>query len=286
MPKNAEKFYCEKCDFICCKKSNYDAHILTSKHQNRTTLNDFMPKNAVLFACRNCEKTYKARNSLWYHEQKCCNQNKINNDNKNLVDYLIKENSEFKDMILEQNKVIAKICENTNTTIYNNSNNNNKTFNLQLFLNETCKDAMNINDFVNSIKLQLTDLENIGENGYVDGISNIIVKKLKVLDVTQRPIHCTDSKREILYVKDENKWEKENKENNKLRKVIKQVAHKNTGLLKDFRDKHPDYGKSESKHSDHYNKLIIEAMGGKGDNELDKEDKIIKKIAKEVIIDK
>jgi hypothetical protein len=257
MPKNAENFYCEKCDFICCKKSNYDAHLLTSKHQNRTTLNDFMPKNAVLFACRNCEKTYKARNSLWYHEQKCCNQNKINNDNKNLVDYLIKENSEFKDMILEQNKVIAKICENTNTTIYNNSNNNNKTFNLQLFLNETCKDAMNINDFVNSIKLQLTDLENVGEIGYVDGISNIIVKKLKVLDVTQRPIHCTDSKREILYVKDENKWEKENKENNKLRKVIKQVAYKNTGLLKDFRDKHPDYGKSESKHSDHYNKLII-----------------------------
>ena len=153
-------------------------------------------------------------------------------------------------------------------------------------MNETCKDAMNIMDFVDSIKLQLTDLETVGNIGYVEGISNIITSNLKALDVTQRPIHCTDNKREVLYVKDEDKWEKENDEKQKMRKVIKHIAHKNSKLLPEFKHKYPDCVKSDSKKSDQYNKLIIEAMGGSGDNDMEKEDKIIKKIAKEVIIDK
>jgi hypothetical protein len=179
------------------------------------------------------------------------------------------------------------------TITHNNINNNNntinshnKTFNLQFFLNETCKDAMNIMDFVDSIKLQLSDLENVGKIGYVEGISNIIVKNLNSLDETKRPVHCTDSKREVMYVKDEDKWEKENEEKNKLRKAIKKVAHKNSKMLSEFRVKNPDCLKSTSKVSDQYNKLVFEAMGGKGDNDLEKEDKIIKNIAKEVTIDK
>ena len=170
----------------------------------------------------------------------------------------------------------------------NNSNNNshNKTFNLQFFLNETCKDAMNIMDFVDSIKLQLSDLEKVGKCGFVEGISNIIVQNLNSLDETKRPVHCTDSKREVMYVKDEDKWEKENETKVKLRKAIKNVAYKNTKMLSEFRTKHPDCLKSESKYSDKYNKLVMEAMGGKGDNDSEKEDKIIKNIAKEVTIDK
>ena len=141
-------------------------------------------------------------------------------------------------------------------------------------------------DFAESIQLQLSDLEAIYELGYVEGISNIIVKNLNSLDETKRPVHCTDAKREVMYVKDEDKWEKENEDKQKLRKVIKHVAHKNSKMLKEYKTKYPDCDKSESKYSDKYDKLIIEAMGGKGDNDLEKEDKIIRNIAKEVVIEK
>jgi hypothetical protein len=193
----------------------------------------------------------------------------------------MKENSEFKHLILEALKNGS--VNNSNNIINNNSNN--KSFNLQFFLNETCKDAMNITDFVDSIKLQLSDLERVGELGYVNGISNIIVKNLNELDVTKRPIHCADKKREILYVKDEDKWEKD-EEKKKIRKVIKRVASKNQRLLLKFKEVHPDCNTSTSKYSDQYNTIIVESMGGSGDNDLEKEEKIIKKITKEITIDK
>jgi hypothetical protein len=145
---------------------------------------------------------------------------------------------------------------------------------------------MNIMDFVDSIKLQLSDLERVGELGYIDGISNIIVKNLNDLDITQRPIHCTDKKREVLYVKDEDKWEKEDEEKKKLRKAINKVACKNQRMIPKFKEAHPDCIKASSRFSDQYNKMIIESMGGSGDNDLEKEDKIIKNISKNVIIDK
>jgi hypothetical protein len=157
---------------------------------------------------------------------------------------------------------------------------------MQFFLNETCKDAMNIMDFVNSIKIQLCDLENVGKVGFVDGISSIIVKNLNLLDETKRPVHCADTKREVMYVKDENKWEKEDEDKKKIRKMIKYVTHKNTKLMKEFREKYPGCEKSESKYSNSYDKLIVEAFGGKGDNDEEKENKIIRKIAKNVVIEK
>ena len=304
MPKNANFFDCTICDFKCCKKSNYMIHILTLKHINNSKIltNTYqkMPKNAALennFLLCECGKKYKHRQSLFNHKNKCqiikkestcVNEEKIGTLNKDdLIKYLIKENSEFKEMIVEQNKVVMNICEKGHSTICNsNINSNNKTFNLNVFLNEQCKDAMNIMDFVDSLKLQLSDLEIVGKLGFVEGISNIIVKNLKALDIHKRPVHCSDSKREVMYVKDENKWEKESDENHKLRKAIKHIAHKNTKLIPDFKAKHPDCVYSDSKISDQYNKLIIEAMGGKGDNDLEKECKIIKKIAKEVTISK
>jgi hypothetical protein len=184
--------------------------------------------------------------------------------------------------------MVMKVLENGthNTHSHNTTNSHNKAFNLNFFLNETCKDAMNIMDFVDSIKLQLGDLEKVGEIGYVEGISKIITKNLKALDITQRPIHCTDKKREVLYVKDEDKWEKEDEDKNKLKKAIKRVVSKNQRLIPQFKEKHPDCGKSASKFSDQYNKIIVESMGGSGDNDFEKEEKIIQKISREVIVDK
>jgi hypothetical protein len=305
MPKNAQKIECHVCSFICYKQSNYDKHLLTAKHKNRLFLNNLeqkMPKDAKqLFIC-DCGKKYTARNSLWYHKQKCIlNQETSDNDDdideikagltdSSVILHILKQNDEFKQLIVEQNKTILEqntklieICkQGTSNTNISNINSHNKTFNLNVFLNETCKDAMNITDFVDSLNLQLSDLENVGRLGYVEGISKIIIKNLKALDVHKRPVHCSDSKREVMYIKDEDKWEKENEHKNKLRKVIKKVANKNSRLLPEFKAKHPDCVKASSKFSDQYNKIIVESF----DTDQEKEDKIIKKIAKEVIIDK
>ena len=304
MPKNAEKFICKECDFVCCKKSNFDKHILTSKHKNRTILNDLeqkMPKNAEkIFQCE-CGKKYSVRNSLWYHKQKCQILNNMeteeydnknadeSSDKDNLIMMLIKQNSElikettdFKNMMM---KVIEKGTHNNNSnnTTNNITNSHNKAFNLNFFLNETCKDAMNISDFVESIKFQLSDLERVGELGYIEGISNIIVKNLKDLDVTQRPVHCTDKKRETMYIKDEDKWERD-EEQKKMRKMIRKVTVKNARMLPKFKEVHPDCIISTSRFSDQYNNIIMEAMGGMGENDFEKEEKIIKKVSKEVMV--
>ena len=288
--ENAEILYCYECDFKCCKKSNYDKHLLTLKHKNRTNLNNLEQKNAEkcqVFVCKFCKKKYNARNSLWYHEKKCETNEYIDKEysekdngpsDKDLIMLLIKDNTEFKTLMME---VIKNGTHNTTHT-----NSHNKSFNLQFFLNETCKNAMNITEFADSIKLQLTDLENVGEKGYVEGISNIIIKNLRALDVTERPVHCTDKKRETLYIKDENKWEKEDEEKKKMHKVVKRIASKNQRLILKFQELHPDCGKSSSKFSDQFNKIIVESMGGSGDNDYEKEEKIIKKITKEIIVEK
>ena len=201
------------------------------------------------------------------------------------------KNFNFNNVNNELRNMMKKVLENgTNNITTNNTttntNSHNKAFNLNFFLNETCKDAMNITDFVDSIKLQLSDLEGVGELGYIEGISNIIVKNLKALDIEKRPVHCTDKKREVLYIKDENKWEKEDDEKKKLRKAIKRVASKNQRLIPKFKEVHPDCIKAASKFSDQYNKMIIESMGGSGDNDLEKEDKIIRNILKATTITK
>jgi hypothetical protein len=293
--KSSKKFQCLFCDYYTSRKGQMDRHNLTAKHIRLThglhLVDDLVPQHNYI--C-DCGKQYNLRQSLWKHKQIC---DKIKSSESsgpedvsdetelkiltNLVKDVIKQNQDLTNKIID-------ICKTGQPNNISNSNihSNNKTFNLQFFLNETCKDAMNIMDFVDSIKLQLTDLENVGKLGYVDGISKIIVSNLNSLDETKRPVHCTDSKREVMYVKDEDKWEKENESKQKMRKVIKHVAHKNTKLLKDYKTKYPGCEKSESKYSEKYDKLIIEAFGGKGDNDDEKENKIIRNIAKEVTIDK
>jgi hypothetical protein len=286
-PKVAQIFECKICYYNTFKKSSYDKHLGTDKHKNKVNdskmvVNDSekLPKVAH-FSC-NCGKIYKYDTGFYRHKKVC--QETVNNS-KDITD------KELIVMLINQNKELMDIVKNgTNNSSNNNNSNNinshNKTFNLQVFLNETCKDAMNITDFVNSIQLQLSDLENVGKVGYIEGISNIIIKNLKALDVEKRPVHCTDQKREVIYVKEDNIWEKEDETNKQLRKAIKLMAHKNICMLKAFREKYPDFDDGDSRRSTQYNKIVIEAMGGKGDNEYEKDTKIIKKIAKVVGIEK
>jgi len=300
--KNGNIFYCNFCDYGTCKKSAYNDHLFTTKHKKSMNSNVKPAKPANSFVCQICEKIYKDNSGLWRHKKKCKVENSDNTDSIDNSDNLsikipelttesilniIKQNSEFQQMLLEQNKTILELSKNnsiTNNSHYTNSNN--KSFNLNFFLNETCKNAMNITDFVDSLQLQLSDLEKVGEIGYIEGISNIIIKNLNALDVTERPIHCTDKKRETMYIRDEDKWEKEDDKHEKMHKMVKKIAYKNIDLISTFREKYPDLKKINSKYSDQFNKIIIESMGGKGDNEYEKEEKIIKRVAKEVFIDK
>jgi|688.fasta_scaffold151968_3 hypothetical protein len=307
LPKTCFKFYCENCDYGTCKKSSFIEHLSTRKHkksikinENLPFVNENLPKICSDYICVNCNKKYKDNSGLWRHKNKgkCKNNIIINNDNTKvnklydklhdkdeLIIMLIKENTEFKSMMMEQQNMMMKVIENgTNNTNIIHTNSHNKSFNLNFFLNETCKDAMNITDFVDSIKLQLSDLEKVGEIGYVEGISNIIIKNLNALDETKRPLHCTDKKRETIYIKDQGQWEKEDENKTKLKKAINKIAHKNIKLISQFREKYPDCKKCDSQLSDKYNKMIIEAMGGSGDNNVEKEEKIIRNITKATTI--
>ena len=264
VPKSPIQFYCEKCDYLTSNKKDYNKHINTIKHNSNNFQSQNPQKSPKIptLECL-CGKKYKDYSGLWRHKKKCnlINNQSNNNENNNendpdkkdeLINYLIKENQEFKSLILEIVKKENTINNNNNTISNSNINSHNKTFNLQFFLNETCKNAMNITDFVNSIKLQLSDLENVAKIGYVEGLSKIIIKNLKALDVTERPVHCSDSKRDTMYVKDEDKWEKENENNHKVLKAIEDIANKNSKMVKEWKIKNPECSSSKSHKADVY----------------------------------
>ena len=195
----------------------------------------------------------------------------------NLVFDMVKQNQELQKQVFELSK---------ERSITTNSHNNTK-FNLNFFLNEQCKDAMDIMDFVKSLTLQLTDLERVGQLGYAEGISKVFVEGLKELDIHKRPIHCSDLKREVLYVKDDGRWEKDNEENTKMKFAIKHIAHKNVQQIKEWQKENPEYTDSESTVSEKYMKIINHSMGGFTDEEDETNyNKIIKNVAKEVVIQK
>ena len=300
------KHICNICHYYTNKKSSYNQHLLTQKHQI-TTEN----KNNVNLECQNCQKVFQVRSGLWKHTKKCVShvipvQMPVTPViiNPEIIMNIIYQNSEFKEMLMEQNKQtqqqnnefqkqILELCKNTtitnntnNNTISNTNNSHNKTFNLQFFLNDTCKNAMNLGDFVSSLQIDIADLESVGELGFVNGLSKLIINGLNDLDECERPVHCSDLKRESIYVKEDNKWEKEDAENTKMKKALKQIAHKNTKMLPVWKAKNPDCKRSESHLSDKYSHMVIEAMGGSGDNDEEKANKIIRKIAKEVTIKK
>ncbi len=299
--KNEKKYVCKKCDFKCCYKCDWDRHTRTSKHKHNIKWNKNGTENPKtddkneLFYCL-CGKSYSTKSNLGKHKKNCksivnnntLSENEPKMDIYDLVKYLMKENSELKTLLVDHTNKLSDVTmelakngiNNTTNNNTTNTNSHNKAFNLNLFLNETCKNAMNITDFVDSIKIQLSDFMNMGEVGFVEGISNIIVKNLNSLDETVRPIHCTDQKRETFYVKDKNIWEKDDNEKKKMKQMIKNISYKNEKLMKVYKETYPDYNNPDSKRSDQYSKIMIEAMDCKDDSK----DKIIRNISKATII--
>ena len=302
-PKNTGRYICENCNFKCSKQSDYNRHILTAKHINRTNRTPNTPKNAAEYSC-DCGKIYKARNSLWYHKQRCNSTNTNNSTNTdilpitstpvypqidtNLIVELMKENKELREMMIEQNKQIIDIARNSGNTTNNTINNTtNNRFNLNVFLNETCKDAINLNDFIQSIELTIDDFINTGEVGYVKGISDIMIERIRDMEPHVRPIHCTDLKREIVYIKDSNKWAKEDENKTHLRKAVRIVANKNKAQVHPWIQENPRYDILDTPECNKFFEYSKASLGGYGKEEDEKfEKKIINNILKETVIDK
>lgn len=293
LEKNFLKYYCNSCNFTCSQKCDWNRHITRAKHLISNNGNKMETKKLEKNFLCNCGKIYKTNSGLWKHSQKCDHINITDNnehmynginikDKDALVLHLLKQNSEL------QNKII-NITSQSNITNNNNTTNNidNKTFNLQLFLNETCKDAMNITDFVSSIKLSLEDLEHTGRQGYIQGISNIIIKNLNNLEQHMRPLHCSNFKKEIMYIKDNNEWLKDSENKPMLTRAIKTIANKNIKQINTWRDNYPECTDSDSNKNDLYLKIVSNSMNGTTKEECDKNiNKIISNIAKKVVIEK
>ena len=289
-----EHHKCLSCNFNCKYISDWNRHIKTMKHINMSK-NEGNDSPIIQHLCDKCNKEFKSHSGLWKHKKTCNfdgkdelikllieqNANKISEKDE-IISYLMKENNEFKNMMME---MVKNGINNTNHS-HNTTNSHNKAFNLQFFLNETCKDAMNIMDFVELIKPQLSELEKIGDVGYVESITNLITTNLKALGINQRPVQCTDKKRETIYIKDENKWEKDDNNKTKLRKVIRRVADKNLKLLPEYRKKYPGYNDASSKNSNKYNRMMVEVMGGCEKDSENYENKIIHNISNFTTIEK
>ena len=299
MLKLCPKFFCSTCDYGTSKKSSFTNHLSSAKHKKTlngnnlgTFGNENMPKLCFLqYSCDNCNKEFKNRSGLWKHKHNsgCITENKYSatkeSEAKELIQYLMQENSEFKQLIVEQSKQMVELAK--NSAGHHNTINSNNSFNLNVFLNETCKNAMNIMDFVNQLKVGIKDLEETSRLGFSEGISKIFINGLKQIDVTDRPVHCSDSKRDTLYIKDNDQWNKDDEDKTILTNAIKHVAHKNMKKISEWTKEHPEFNDSTSKQNDKYLKIVCESMSGSTIEETNKNyNKIIKNIVKETIIDK
>jgi len=293
IPKNPEVFNCVDCDYLTSSSKDYTKHCLTQKHKRLTNTNDFSkisPKNPQTYNCI-CGNVYKHMSSLCKHKKKCNTEQAdedmyqgINIKDKDaLVLHLLKQNGELQNKIIE----MASHFSVTNNSHNTNTTNIDKNFNLNFFLNETCKDAMNITDFVSSIQMNFDDLEHTGRSGYIEGISNIIVKNLNKLENHMRPLHCSDLKREVLYIKDNDEWTKETSNKPILTNAIKTIANENIKQISKWKENYPDCAKSDSKKNDLYLKIVSNSMNGLTKEEGDKNiNKIISNISKNVTIEK
>ena len=302
-------FTCVICDYYTSRKNDYYRHLLTPKHcvanKKQIQINDDA-QNPQQHECCQCGKKYKHRSSLCKHKKLCVNpeplkidtnlviellkQNKEKEMNdKEMMMTILKENSELKTMILDMCKTMTATATASGTTNNNNTINNttNNNFNLNVFLNETCKDALNLADFVSSLQVKLKDLEETAKIGYTEGVSRIFINGLNELEVNMRPIHCSDAKRETLYIKNDDKWTKEDSDKTNITKAVKKVSNKNIQQIFEWQKKYPEYKDPESKQNDKYLEMLSGVMGGSTDDEQSKNlDKIIRNITKEVIIDK
>jgi hypothetical protein len=319
LPEKGKKFHCELCKFVCCKKYNYEMHLSTTKH--KALVNPTEKKEKKCLKCPQCEKIYKHSSTLCAHKKTCSKNKKENikikitpkpdDDDKNVTldkltnmvcemfksnNILQTQNQEFKTMIVElvqsnaalQTQMLEVCKSNQPINQHNTINSNNKTttFNMQVFLNETCKDAMNLKEFVDSIQLTLADFEMVGEKGIVDGLSNIIIKSLRATDMCLRPIHCSDLKREVIHIKDNNTWVKD-EDKKHMKRAIKLIEHKNIKLVPGWLKANPKADDISTKKHEEYMKILDNSMGEMKDEDNERNyEKIIKNVAKEILIDK
>jgi len=304
-------YLCTDCNYKTRNKQHFNRHLTTIKHI--MTVRSKYDTNIKKYTCK-CGKSYSHRSGLCKHRKKCCYDESImsdmsnfeyevydgdddisfatSDDKNNLILTLIRQNDEFKQMLVEQNKRIMEMMEENqkeeksmfNSNSYNTTTNH---FNLQVFLNVTCKDAMNMSDFINSISVDIEDLEETGRLGYVEGISKIFINKLNELNMNDRPMYCTDLRREIIYIKDNNVWEKETPDRKKLKCVIKTITHNNMKQILVWQKNNPDWNDPSTSTNDKYLQIVSNNMSGiSAEEEQQNYDKIISKVAKEILIPK
>lgn len=305
-------FRCETCDYTCCNNQKLKQHLGTNKHKKLFSNMNGNKGNGII-QCEVCTKTYKDRTGLWRHRKTCkpreniimeirdekSTSDTVVHDNQSLIHILVSENKELRNLLIEQAKeymsfinqhttdILNKVVDNakpvTITNNNNNTNSNNQAFNINVFLNDTCKDAINFTDFINSLTVSREELMNTGNVGFVDGVSKILIDTLKQLGVHERPIHCTDLKRETMYIKDDNKWNKEDTDQ-KVREAIAMITIQSMKTLHGWKDTNPDYKDSKSD----FSKMCIpmQMYSVAGPNRDTYYPKIITAIAKEMMVDK
>ena len=323
LPKVATKYWCEHCDYNTDKTSSYSKHLLTAKHLRKRQITEKLPKVATpLICCDNCNKTYKSRVGLWKHKQMCkeiANEIDISNTidptmipnpdtlplppqfDAALVIELLKQNQEFKEIMLEQSRQMAerenklldavkdgKLGNTNNTNNTNCHNTTNNKFNLNVFLNETCKDAISMDDFIKSFEVTRDEFLHTAKVGYIEGLSAVMANRFKDMDVHTRPLHCTDLKRETVYIKNADKWEKDDADKTQMRKAVRGVARKNKQeMWRWYDDNKPEVEQIGTDVCEDYFKYHRSTLGGYGKEEdLKFEDKIIKNVLKGVLVDK
>jgi hypothetical protein len=308
--KTPANFICEQCDFSCSNKKDFNRHISTRKHKMIMNDNEKTQKTPIIFQCNKCNKIYKHMSGLSRHKKICLNNKVIENDETNMsldddnkpdIKYkrilttMIDENKDLKNLLIEQQQYNAEQHKQYTETINNiipkigNTTNNttNNQFNLNVFLNEQCKEALNIQDFMNNIQISLEDLKETSKLGYIEGMTRIFVKALQDMDITERPIHCTDYKREIVYIKDENKWEKDDDDNSKIRRSIRDIEKKNIQLLPKWQEQNPQCINMGSKESEEFMNISLNVLGEPDEDNIKKQDnKIVKNVLKEVLLEK
>ena len=292
LQKNAKFYECKKCAFISSNRRNYEVHLTTRKHREMTLNDEKLANLAKMHVCE-CGNSYKYRQGLFAHKKKCryIESNESPESTVAIID-LIKQNSDFKELILEQtrtiqeqNKSLLELASKSSTTNNNCINtNNNQKFNLNFFLNTTCKDAMNMSEFLENLDITFHDIENIGKNGYVAGMTDMILSRIKDLDVTKRPLHCTDLKRETMYIKDNNQWSKDTPENGKLRQMITIVAKQNCGQISKWRQRYPECLNDDHPKYGFCLDMMKNILGDVGNDLIRLDNKVIKNIAKHIVV--
>ena len=281
--KIANQFTCEKCHYKCCNKFDFNKHLLTRKHLEDKMDNEKSQNVANEYKCKNCGNIYKYQSGLCKHAKTCKMPTQTQSQPQsselatltNLIMELVKNSTDVQKQLIE-------LCK-TGTHNTNNTINNNQKFNIHMFLNEECKNAINFSDFIKGIEVSREDLENNAQLGFVDGVSKILIESLKQLSKTERPIHCTDVKRETMYIKDEDKWNKE-EDNSKLNKAIQEVTRKSMGTLMNWKDENPDYKDRDSEFSGRC--IVIQQNSMAAHNRDTYYPKVAKAIAKEVLLNK